>query len=363
MSRAGRWLRRPYARYVLSRGRGVFYVTDAAGWSFEWDAHYITRGLREFGVRADITTDPWALRRQIIQFGDRYAYLRGPFARISRDNDVFLTWFHGDPSDPDPTTQELFRLLDRAHPHPRKIIVTSEISRRTLESRAVPAERLVSIPLGVDLERFRPASQEERRKVRARLGIAEDQVCIGSFQKDGQGWEEGMEPKLSKGPDVFLEAVRLLAAVYPNLVVLLTGPSRGYVKHGLGKLDVPYLHKYLTDYHEVPLYYRALDLYLVGSRWEGGPKALLESWASGVPIVSTRVGMCADLIRHRHNGWIVDAEDARGLAEGARELIGSPELRQTCVANALDDVSGLAWEAVAERYYRELYEPIWNSSP
>jgi glycosyltransferase involved in cell wall biosynthesis len=68
-------------------------------------------------------------------------------------------------------------------------------------------------------------------------------------------------------------------------------------------------------------FYHALDLYLVTSRQEGGPKALLESMASGVPVVTTRVGQAMDLVRHGENAWMVDVDDVEGLTHVAYETI------------------------------------------
>ena len=45
---------------------------------------------------------------------------------------------------------------------------------------------------------------------------------VGSFQKDGVGWAEGLEPKLIKGPDVLVAALELLKAEVPELFVVLT---------------------------------------------------------------------------------------------------------------------------------------------
>ena len=42
---------------------------------------------------------------------------------------------------------------------------------------------------------------------------------------------------------------------------------------------------------------------------EGGPRAALEAMATGVPLVSTRVGQAADLVRHGENGWLADVDD------------------------------------------------------
>jgi len=130
-----------------------------------------------------------------------------------------------------------------------------------------------------------------------------------------------MEPKLIKGPDIFLKTIELLKLRIPELYILLSGPSRGFVKEGLTQMGVPLRHVFPKHYKEVGRLFQALDLYLVTSREEGGPKAILESMASHVPLVTTRVGQAVDLVEHGRNAWMVDAEDVEGLAHWAWRAI------------------------------------------
>ena len=167
---------------------------------------------------------------------------------------------------------------------------------------------------------------------------------MGSFQKDGQGWGEGLEPKLIKGPDVFLQTIEILKSQIQDLFVLLSGPARGYVMKGLKNLGVDFKHFYLRDYPETGELFQALDLYLVTSRQEGGPKAVLESMSSGVPLVTTRVGQAMDLVIHGENGWMVESEDIEGLAHYAEQALFHQEdlkpvlegARRTAEANSYD---------------------------
>ena len=339
--------------------RDVYYVTDRGGWSFYWDAHYITDGLRDgYGLHAHIVHDAWRLRHQIIQFGDRYAYLNGPFTRLHASNEVFLTWFHGDRDDPNPDIQILFERLPQALPHLRGIVVPCRISYEVLRDFGVDEAKLTTIPLGVDLQRFTRPSDEARQAARQRLDIPEAAFCIGSFQKDGRGWDgDGLEPKPVKGPDVLLEVIAGLAEHHDNLLVLLSGPARGYVKRGLEKIGVSYVHRFLDEYREIVHLYHALDAYLITSRAEGGPKGLMESWATGVPVVSTRMGMPADWIRDGENGLLAANEDVAGLVEGMRRLINDTGLRARIHEQAASDVQALNWKAVAGQYYA-LYAPL-----
>jgi len=340
-------------RYYLRRD--VYHVTDQAQWALYWVGYYVTEQLRaRHALRTHLVTNAWTLRNQIIQFGDRYAYLHADYTRLHPSNVVFLTWFHGDLDDPNPDMQALFQRLPGALPYVTQINTSCNISRQSLLQVGVPPQKICLIPIGVDLSRFVPG---DKAAARAALGIPADAVVIGSFQKDGQGWQgAGMQPKLIKGPDIFLETIALLQPHYPKLMVLLTGPARGFVKAGLEKLGVPYVHQQLAEYHQIVGCYHALDAYVISSRSEGGPKAMMESWGTGVPLVSTNMGMPADWLRHGENGMLAAVDDPVGLAAGVRALLDDPDLRGRCVAQAKQDVRALDWGRVADLYHA-MYQP------
>jgi len=120
---------------------------------------------------------------------------------------------------------------------------------------------------------------------------------------------------------VLCDVLTILKHRVPELHVLLTGPARGYVITRLLEIGLPHTHRYLDRYADIGLYYQALDAYVVASRQEGGPKAILEAMSSGVPIISTRVGQAMDIIKHGVNGWMVDPEDVQGLAHWAHAAV------------------------------------------
>jgi glycosyltransferase involved in cell wall biosynthesis len=127
------------------------------------------------------------------------------------------------------------------------------------------------------------------------------------------------------------------------------------VKRGLDALGVPYRHLYLSRQAEVAPLYHALDLYLIASRQEGGPKALLEAMASGVPVVTTRVGQAMDLVRHGENGWLVEIEDAEGLAYWAERALADRTATQAVVRAARQTAEANAYTAQTplwERFMR-----------
>ena len=337
----------------------LFYVIPGAGWVTDWVGHYVTQEIRrQFHAPAYTTIAPHLLSGQIVHFGEVGAFLASRHKAFARRNQLLCTYFHGSR---DPQFEELAHHVELFLAHESqltKVVTACTLMALRLEEWGVSPGKIVCLPLGIDLKAFRPGNQADRSAVRRQLAIPETAFCVGSFQKDGVGWDDGLQPKWVKGPDVFLEVIARLYARYPSLYVLLTGPARGYVKAGLERIGVPYQHHLLDDYRAIVSMYHALDAYLISSREEGGPKAVLESLATAVPLVSTRVGMAPDLIQHQFNGLLADVDDVPTLTEQMCRLIELPELRRQLTTNGLQTIQAYDWPLIAARYYHELYEPL-----
>ena len=180
----------------------------------------------------------------------------------------------------------------------------------------IDPEKVHRIPIGVDLANFPLVDEAGRTRARAELGIPESAFVVGSFVKDGVGLGDGSEPKLVKGPDTLVAVLARLHDEIPELVVLLTGPARGYVQRELESRGVALRHALLETRADLGRAYHALDVTLVASRQEGGPKAVLESLAAGVPLVTTRVGQAPELLTAGEDGLLaaVDGGDALAAA-------------------------------------------------
>ena len=252
-----------------------------------------------------------------------------------------------------PEFDACFEAMRARHGEIDRIQVTNREMEELVLSTGIAPEKVHRIPIGIDIDVFGPRDDAARLAARARLGLPTSAFVVGSFQKDGVGWAEGMEPKLIKGPDVLLAVSERLAGAVPELYVLLTGPARGYVRSGLDRLGIPYRHLLLPDVDAVAPEYSAIDVCLVASRDEGGPRAVLESMASRVPLVTTRVGQAADLVRHGENGWMVEPEDVDGLVAWILHVSGAP---RSDLERVLD-----AGRATAENNSYAALRPRWRA--
>lgn len=345
---------RPFAG-ALTRGwpprSRLFLVGEGAGWSIDHDLLELGAIARRLGVRVAHPRLLNASRGQSAFYGSQFTLLREPWRPAPHA--LATAYFHGRPGTPGmPEFDECYRVLCARHEELARVQVShAELHELVLSSGIDPA-KVFRIPIGVDLALFEPQTPERRDAAREALGLPRDAFVVGSFHKDGIGFGRGDEPKAIKGPDVLLEALRLAYAQLPELHVLLAGPARGFVKAGLERLGIPYGHRFVERHEEIGGLYAALDAYVVPSRQEGGPKGVFEGMASGVPVVTTRVGQAADLVRDGENGWLADVDDAEALAHGLVHIAGRPPELAAVVAAGLET-------AAANSYETQL--PLWRA--
>lgn len=141
-----------------------------------------------------------------------------------------------------------------------------------------------------DPKKWFPENKEESRQI---LELPKDDFIVSSFQRDSEGDTD--KPKLEKGPDVFCDYVEKLA-LEKSVHVLLGGWRRKYVMKRLDSSNIKYTLIEMASEETLRKMYCASDLYVVGSRHEGGPQALLEAPATMTPIVTTDMGIARQVI-------------------------------------------------------------------
>jgi glycosyltransferase involved in cell wall biosynthesis len=329
----------------------LFLAYDVEGWVLAYEARQLERTARALGVALGPQGWVKGVDHQSIFHLSQFTLLLDDFER--RGNRLGFAYFHGRPGTPGmPEFDACFETLRRRHAEIDRIQVTNSSMEGLVLETGISADKLHRIPIGIDLDAFRSRTPEIRTTARRALGLPDAAFVVGSFQKDGVGWGDGLEPKLIKGPDVLLATAERLRERVPELLVLLTGPSRGYVRAGLERLGIAHRHALLPDVDAVAQAYEAIDVCLVTSRDEGGPRAVLEAMATGVPLVTTRVGQALDLVRQGENGWMVDVEDVEGLVRWTAHVADAS-------AGELDGVLRAGRATAAENSYEAL-RPRWR---
>ncbi|SFR78531.1 Glycosyltransferase involved in cell wall bisynthesis [Microbacterium azadirachtae] len=228
------------------------------------------------------------------------------------------------------------RIRYRGRTHRAVVALTSaEVSALERWYGAV-APPVQVIPNGVDLERFRPPTDAERRDARAALGL-DDEHRVALFIGHELRW---------KGVPLAIDA--LVHA--PTVMLLVVGGDSETIPLMLrraeraGVLDRVHFAGVRTDLQAV---FAAADMFVFPTLYEPYGMVVSEALASGLPVVATRQGCAADLIEDGVNGYLVDPDPvaiARRLEQiAATDVTG---WRDACRRS----VEHLGWDRIARRY-------------
>ena len=154
-------------------------------------------------------------------------------------------------------------------------------------------KKITSIPFWINQKNFYYI--ESKVRLREKFGFKSNQYLVGSFQRDTES-SDLKSPKLIKGPDIFLDIVLKLNHDINNLCVVLAGKNRNYLIENFEKNNINYKYFEMADSKTINELYNILNIYIVSSRIEGGPQAILEAAYTKTPIVSTDVGVAAEIL-------------------------------------------------------------------
>lgn len=165
-------------------------------------------------------------------------------------------------------------------------------------------QAVVELPFYVDHAIFKKTTTDYKKKYH----LPTDKLLIGSFQRDSLG-ADLTQPKWQKGPDMLINICKQLPK--NSFVLVLAGPRRHYLINKCKEENIPYRfigndRPHQTGKDDVHInnlnekiineLYNAIDLYVVSSTSEGGPKAIMEAALTKTAIISTNVGLAKDFL-------------------------------------------------------------------
>jgi glycosyltransferase involved in cell wall biosynthesis len=206
----------------------------------------------------------------------------------------------------------------------------SVIKRQLVEEHGIDPAKIEVIGSAVDLEKFKPP--RDPTKFRREIGVDDNTPLIGNV---------GMI-RPDKGQLVLVEAALPVLEKRPDARFAIVGQGTGILKRGInvrnaidqaGLADKIIMAGYRWDTPDV---YAACDMVVIASlRTEASPIVLREAFASGRPVIATKVGDIPEILRSRQNGLLIEPGDSQTLAAAILEFICDPKLAAHCAANGL----------------------------
>ncbi len=220
--------------------------------------------------------------------------------------------------------------------------------------------RVVTIPPGVDLNRFHPIGLQEARQ---RVGVPVDDRMILFAGR--------IEPL--KGIDTLIRAIAILRAGCssdaPCLYLVIIGgdpddPSRENAEMERLKqmridLEIEDGVTFLgaKDQDSLQYYYAAAEVVVMPSHYESFGMGALEAMACGAPVIASEVGGLAFLVQNGENGFHVEAQNAQQLAGKLSLIQDDPALRDKLARQAVAYAQGFAWHRIADQLL-EVFEEL-----
>jgi glycosyltransferase involved in cell wall biosynthesis len=243
--------------------------------------------------------------------------------------------------------RRLARLTDRL------VAISPTIRRELLEEQRIgtPGQYRV-VPLGFDLRALASIGDRERAAARAALNVPAGAHVVTTVGR----------LTAIKEHRLFLEAAAAIAARDRDALFLIAGDGelRSALEQLARALGIGDRVRFLGWRRDLATIYGASDLFLLTSRNEGTPVALIESLAAGVPAVSTDVGGVRDVIGGDELGLLAPFGDVAAIADRVGSLLPDPDRRRVMGAagrraslarysidRLLDDIEALYREALA----------------
>jgi glycosyltransferase involved in cell wall biosynthesis len=225
--------------------------------------------------------------------------------------------------------------------------VTAAQARR---QRDCDPAKLVVIPNGIRLERFRP-DPDARRAIRAELGIPDDAWVVGTVGRIDE----------VKNQPMLVRAIAPMLGDRSRLVIVGDGPARAALDAAVAAVAEPRYVHLLGRRMDVDRILPALDVFALSSLTEGLPLVVPEAMAAGLPVVATAVGGVPDVVADGDTGLLCSVDEgalrerlatlaadepmARAMGEAAREAA----LGQYSAERMIDDYQALYARALAAR--------------
>lgn len=194
------------------------------------------------------------------------------------------------------------RILDRAITNSQLVQMMTAVSEDTrlesIDKEGIHPRKIVTIPNGVNLKRFAVnLSRQEYDSLYKDIGVDESAIIVTTVAR--------LYPV--KGHKYLLEAIPSILTVMSNVHFLFIGegPLMKQLEQDVSRAGLSNNVHLLGARSDIPQILTISHLFVLPSLWEGLPNAILEAMAAGLPVVSTDVNGCTEVVEDEETGLLV----------------------------------------------------------
>lgn len=233
------------------------------------------------------------------------------------------------------------------------VAATEKEKRDLIELYSASPDKIVVIPCGVDMEMFHPLPKKEARSI---LGMDSAQILLYVGRIEAE-----------KGIELLIEAASLINNGRKIEVRIVGGGKEerdkiDNLRQQSQKLGIGHLTHFqeAVPQSELPLYYSAADLCVLPSRYETFGLVALEALACGTPVIASKVGVMAEVIKTQAGILLEEPSSAR-LASILAGVLDDRALLKDMSVHAREAVLNLGWDLVVRKITDE-YRKLVNIS-
>ncbi|MBI2507539.1 glycosyltransferase family 4 protein [Candidatus Woesearchaeota archaeon] len=168
----------------------------------------------------------------------------------------------------------------------------------------------------------------------------------------------------TKGPEVLAKAGKEILNDRKDINFIFVGPDEGKAEEVKGIIKDEKNMQYigpLNGKEKIAEAYQAADVFVMPSYREGMPLTLIESFASGLPVVASPVNGIPYEMEENVNGFFVNYGDISNLKEKILKVIDNPKLAERFSRNNKEKSKDYTWEIINKRYLK-IYEDAKNKN-
>lgn len=238
-----------------------------------------------------------------------------------------------------------------------RYVSKSEVITEIFEKSEIPMNKVVEIPYSVDTNQYKPVSSESKSEMRKKLGLWVDGkiiLFVGGIN-------------VRKGVHILLDAFISLEKKYPDIKLLIVGPTYKYDKKYISDIKEKIINldlsgKVILTENNIPNvheYMQCSDIFTLPSRQEGFPISILEAMSSGLIVIGSDIPEIARAqITNGKDGFVFPVGNSQKLAEVFEIVLNNESANKQISEEARNKVISKWSTEIVDKSYKDLYSSI-----